>query len=357
MPQGLIRLWRWFDQLVERAVLRHQTATEELGLSSLLVLIVVASFGLALVFPGASDQFLFVQLALVAFFRGPRAGLAWAFPTWACYAKLCMNWQEAAFFAGLCIYGILIAGVTTQKFRQARSHELQMQSSLELAREVQRSLQPAACVQCDPLEMASSIEHFGELGGDLVCWQRKADESGAYILVGDIMGKGVQAALTAAYVKGLFDEIARQCSGPRDLLQRLHLHLVRRTSVDSFLTAVCIEVDNAGTWVVCRAGFPNVFLSRASGEALAGADPGLMLGLPFEPQLEEARWPRQPGDQLIVTSDGLMEEEEAPRELLAHLQEVRCLEIESALKSCVGFLRRRGTASGSDDQTAVLLRW
>jgi len=337
-------------------VLRHQSAAEKLGLSGLLVLIVVSSFALAVVFPGASDQFLFVQLALVAFFRGPRAGLLWSLPTWACYAKLCNNWQEAGFFAGLCIYGILIAGVTTQKFRQARSHELQMLSSLELARQVQLSLQPADCVRCGSLQMASSIEHFGELGGDLVCWQRKADESGAYVLVGDIMGKGVQAALTAAYVKGLFDEIARQCVGPADLLLRLHAHLSQRTSVDSFLTAVCIEVDGEGRWVVCRAGFPNVFLRRADGQSLQGSDPGMMLGLPFKPQLQEVVWQQLAGDQMLIASDGLMEEEEAPLELLAHLGQVHDQEIVSALRSCVEFLRRRGTASGADDQTAVLLR-
>ena len=302
---------------------------------------------LAVLHPGAADQLLFLQLALLTFFLGAVPGAFCLLPTWLGYTSLVSNPWDRLFFAGLCLYGWLIAGVTTWKYRQSRSHELQMKSSLELARQVQLSLQPPTEVRGSGWEMASRIDAYRELGGDLVCWQ------GRFVLVGDVMGKGAQAALTAAYVKGLFDSLASQVSDPRQLLLGLHAHLARRTYVDSFFCGLCVEISQH-EWKICRAGFPPAFLERADGTALTADCCGMMIGLPFEPELEVEAFERHPQDQWLIASDGLIEEEQATPELRQQLQKVSALPVGQALDALVAFLQ--GGPCAPDDRTAVLLR-
>jgi len=297
--------------------------------------------------PGAADQLLYLQLVLLTFFLGPLPGAACLLPTWVGYAALVPLPWERLCFAGLCLFGWAIAGVTTGKYRQARSHELQMQTGLELARQVQLSLQPPAVVQGKGWQMASRIDAYRELGGDLVCWQ------GRFVLIGDVMGKGAQAALTAAYVKGLFDSQASCAEDPRQLLLGLHSHLVGRTNVDSFFCGLCFEISESH-WKVCRAGFPPAFLRRSDGCVTPTLSGGMMIGLPFEPDLQVEEFPRLPGDQWLVASDGLIEEEQAGPELCQELGKVAPLPVEQALHQLVQFLQCGPCAP--DDRTAVLLR-
>lgn len=347
-----------FDQAVERAVLQRQSPYEYWSWRLILCLAVLAAGYGAAISPVLAGELLFVQLALVAFLSGLKVGFFWTLITWLFYAWLHPHGLQQVFFGAFFTYGFLIAGVTARKFRETRNHELQMLSSLNLARQVQLSLQPPSQVQCGEIAMASSIQSFRELGGDLVCWQPKPDGSGWFFLVGDVMGKGAQAALTAAYVKGLFDEVAQASEQPVELLTRLHAHLARRTVVDSFLSAVCILADTqSGQWEVCRAGFGSPFLRRAGGETLRVEEAGIMLGLPFEPELENLRFDHEPGDQWFIASDGLLEEEDAP-DCLLEAMKVGCQSTpEAALDGCVQALLRSHQGSESDDRTAVILRW
>lgn len=313
------------------------------------------SVALAWSWPESADQLLFLQLATLAFFWGLRAGAAWLLPTWLAYNQVVFDTFDRLCFAGFCVYGLLIAGVSTRKYRLARWNEQQVISSLEIARQVQISLQPGPLIEWRGVELASSIQMARQLGGDLVCFQ--AHDDSFFVLVGDVMGKGAQAALTAAYVKGLFDELARSAQEPRELLLGLHQHLERRTVTDSFLAAVCIQADlHANCWRICRAGLPPAFLVRGDGTHETVPDPGIMLGVPLSPELVVFETEHRPGDQLFLASDGLLEEEEAPGELLDSIASHSTLPAPTALDASCSVLRGR-LRSAVDDETAILIRW
>ena len=205
--------------------------------------------------------------------------------------------------------------------------------------------------------MASSVEAARELGGDLVCWQPRPDGTGIFVLVGDVMGKGAQAALTAAYVKGLFDELAQSAHDPRDLLMQLHRHLTRRTVVDSFLAAMCVELNfQENRWRICRAGLPAAFIVRSStAELCSTPEAGIMLGIPLEPDLQVTEVEHCAGDRFFLASDGLLEEESAPAELVSALRGKG--EAAEVLRGAIDCLLRRGTGAAIDDRTAVLIVW
>lgn len=349
-------LWKALDRQVERAVLRSLTERERLWLRCATFATVVISVLCSYLYPAAAAQLLFMQLAMLTFFFGLRAGGAWALPTWLLYCGCVSGRFERGIFSLFCVYALLITGVTVQKFRQAKRQQMQLESALDMARQVQISLQPPPLVDFGYAQLACQIEMAKQLGGDFVCHQ--ATSRGHFILIGDVMGKGAQAALTAAYVKGLFDELARTVEEPQVLLMVLHEHLVERTVVDSFLAATCVLLDRENQcWRICRAGLPAAGVVRLDGSCACAGDPGIMLGIPISPILTTCEVAYQPGDQFFLASDGLCEEEHLPCELVAALVSSAGRSPDQALRRCVATLQNTANVGADDDKTAVLIRW
>lgn len=349
-------LWKALDRQVERAVLRALNERERKILLLAMAAVVLGSVLCAYLFPAAAAQLLFTQLAMVTFFFGLRIGWAWTLPTWLLYCGCVNGVFERIVFSFFCLYAVLIAGVTVHKFRQAKRQQMQLESALDMARQVQISLQPPPLVDFGYAQLACQIEMAKQLGGDFVCHQ--STDHGHLVLIGDVMGKGAQAALTAAYVKGLFDELARTTIDPRSLLLGLHEHLMERTEVDSFLAATCVLLDcQAASWRICRAGLPAAGIVRKDGSCACASDPGIMLGIPVPPVLSVCEVAHEPGDQFFLASDGLCEEEQLPASLVQAL----CLSAqrspEQALRYCVTALRSSTCVGAEDDKTAVLIRW
>lgn len=348
--------WKALDRQVERAVLRALTERERRVLALAMAAVVLASVFCAYWFPAAAAQLLFTQLAMVTFFFGLRTGGVWTLPTWLLYCGCVNGLFERIVFSFFCLYALLIAGVTVHKFRQAKRQQMQLESALDMARQVQISLQPPPLVNFGYAQLACQIEMAKQLGGDFVCHQ--ATELGHLVLIGDVMGKGAQAALTAAYVKGLFDELARTTVDPRSLLLGLHEHLMERTEVDSFLAATCVLLErDAACWRICRAGLPAAGVVRKDGSCLCASDPGIMLGIPIPPVLSVCEVPHEPGDQFFLASDGLCEEEQLPAEVVNALRLSLQRSPEHALRHCVTTLRNSTCVGADDDKTAVLIRW
>ncbi|MBS2038440.1 serine/threonine-protein phosphatase [bacterium] len=336
--------------------MRSLTARELRLLRSAAAVLVVLALGGSYHFPALASQLLFMQLAMITFFFGLRAGSLWISPTWLIYCLCVEGRLERSLFGLFCIYALLITGVTVNKFRQAKRQQLQLESALDVARQVQLSLQPPELVDFGYAQMACQIEMAKQLGGDFVCYQ--PCKHGHFILIGDVMGKGAQAALTAAYVKGLFDELARTLDDPKELLLILHEHLLERTVVDSFLAATCVQLDREQKcWKICRAGLPAAGVVRQDGTCNCVGDPGIMLGVPIAPQLTTCVVDYQPGDQFFLASDGLCEEEHLPSEVINALVSVSARPPEAALRHCVTMLRNCMAVGADDDKTAVLIRW
>lgn len=349
-------LWKVLDRQVERAVLRSLTERERFLLRCGMFFVVVLSICCSYLYPAAAAQLLFMQLAMLTFFFGLRLGAAWTLPTWLLYCGCVEGRFERAIFAFFCLYALLITGVTVHKFRQAKRQQLQLESALDMARQVQISLLPPPLVDFGYAQLACQIEMAKQLGGDFVCYQ--ATSRGHFILIGDVMGKGAQAALTAAYVKGLFDELARTVEDPQLLLMVLHEHLVERTVVDSFLAATCVLLDReAQCWRICRAGLPGAAVVRMDGSCACANDPGIMLGIPVSPSLSTCELPYQAGDQFFLASDGLCEEEQLPSQVVNALLRAAGLSADQALRHCVTTLRNSTSVGAEDDKTAVLIRW
>jgi sigma-B regulation protein RsbU (phosphoserine phosphatase) len=186
---------------------------------------------------------------------------------------------------------------------QAVDHE-RVRRELELAAEIQRSLLPAT--------RPSSLPVFGlnvparAVSGDFFDFLELDDQRIAFCL-GDVSGKGMNAALMATKTASLYRYLARSVEGPGRLLQTLNDELVATTTRGMFVTMVAGVLDR-GRGVVCLASAghepPLLYDARGQFAAIPAQAPPLAI-LPdhFFPESEL----RVDGGTLYVFSDGLTE--------------------------------------------------
>jgi serine phosphatase RsbU (regulator of sigma subunit) len=191
---------------------------------------------------------------------------------------------------------------------EATRHEL------ELARIMQEAALPQAPVQCPGMEVASEWEFAREVGGDFHVFLTDNDRIG--IVLGDVSGKGVPAALAATTIGHLIPWL-RPLDNPERALGNLNLDLVRRLPTDAFATLQFAIIDRStGALDLWNAGHPPAVLCRVSHEKsliLEHFNPllGVMPEWDGSPQKVQMRH----GDVLVLYSDGLIEARNEEREM------------------------------------------
>lgn len=183
-----------------------------------------------------------------------------------------------------------------------------LERELEMAARIQRSLLPEALPSLSGFEFANLYRPCAALGGDF--YDFNVDESGAKILVSDVIGHGVQAALTTMLLKGIFQEAAEEAKAPVELLEDMNgrLHRVMPEGMYAAASVVFLEADSSSL-KFANAGLPYPFVLRASEKrldeiALAGPPLGLF-GDASILQYEARGLDLEPGDVMLVGSDGI----------------------------------------------------
>jgi serine phosphatase RsbU (regulator of sigma subunit) len=236
---------------------------------------------------------------------------------------------------------------------------------LEIAADIQRSLLPDTLPACKPFELAAACQSALQVGGDFFDVVPAGDGS-TLIVIADVMGKGVPAALFAAVLRSTLRSMPQLYSLPGELLAAanriLHDDLSR---VSMFITAKVIFLNPRwGKLITASAGHCPLLISDAP-EKDAPRNSGLPLGIEskvFYPQIVNAL---APGAAAMLFTDGLSETRNAAGEQLGENRLQQFLADAAAraqnaneVKSFV--LERlkefRGTAPLTDDQTFVIIR-
>jgi len=187
-----------------------------------------------------------------------------------------------------------------------RRHTSRLEAELAAARAFQQSLLPPASAQIEGLAIEARYLPCAELGGDLYDYAASGPGR-ATLLIADVAGHGVRAAMLTGVVKAAFDASHVDDYEPRAIIRRI-AEGVRRFELARFVTAVCARVDvTRGALEYVNAGHP--------GGAKWAAGGGNILRLestgPFaSAAFPDARW-AQPvlewahGDALLLFTDGL----------------------------------------------------
>jgi len=128
------------------------------------------------------------------------------------------------------------------------------------------------------------------------------------LLVGDVSGKGVPAALTMAQLLAEFRTHAALDAAPLDLVRELNIAQSRRTQRGVFCTLYYAVFDPATGEVVCvNAGHHPALCVRKHGCEMVGPPTGPPIGIFADASWEEGRYHLDPGDAIYLYTDGIVE--------------------------------------------------
>lgn len=209
---------------------------------------------------------------------------------------------------GVLVFILCLAYALGRSIFRAEAEFASMQRELQTARQIQSSLLPQQVPTPSGLDVAVRYVPMAAVAGDIYDFV-EIGPSALGILVADVMGHGIPAALVASMVKLAFTAQAEHARDPAAVLTSMNEILCRHLE-HSYVTAVYAVVDTATRRVTfANAGHPPPFFQRR-GEPTARTDPDTDLILGFVP---DARYTNRcielfaAGDRILFCSDGVME--------------------------------------------------
>ena len=190
--------------------------------------------------------------------------------------------------------------------------KLTTRDELEIAREIQLSLQPVNIPESRLLSIATYSKPARMVGGDFFDIVQPNDDR-VISIVGDVADKGVSAALYAAYAQSMFQSFSQTNISPAAIFQNINDLIYKRMRDGDFITAVIAFFDlNEKSVTIARAGHNWPLYYCAGTRTITELKPkGISIGLfenvQFSDRLEEQKIYFKQGDLLLLYSDGVTE--------------------------------------------------
>lgn len=219
-------------------------------------------------------------------------------------------WLRTDFFgAAFYLSSAVIAALLIRQTWDGWKKNDGLRIEIAAARELQQQLVPLALPTVAGLELEAAYLPAQEVGGDFYQVMEQSDGA-ALILVGDVSGKGLKAAMTGVLTIGAARVLAGDSLGPAALLTRLNQEMTR-SSKEGFVTCVCARVAQDGTLTLANAGH---LAPYRNGEEMP-VESGLPLGIAAGVEYTEITLRLAQGDSLTFLSDGVVEAQNAAGEL------------------------------------------
>jgi hypothetical protein len=184
-----------------------------------------------------------------------------------------------------------------------------LQAEFQAARAVQQQLVPASLPPVPGFTLEAAYRPAAEVGGDF--YQVLPQSGDATILVvGDVSGKGLKAAMLGTLVVGALRSLAQEDLSPSQILNRLNEQLIH-SSDGGFVTCLVLRIAPGGAATVANAGH---LAPYRNGDEYK-CEPGLPLGLTADAHYGESGLTLAPGDTLTFLSDGVVEARSSTGEL------------------------------------------
>jgi len=185
--------------------------------------------------------------------------------------------------------------------KQARRQELAVSARL------QQSILPRPVDLGADWSIAASMKPARDIGGDFYDWFRTA-EGRLILLVADVSGKGIPAALFMAVSRTLIRASVHSNAGIEAALSAVNTELDAENEEAMFVTVFLAEVDlRNGTLRYINAGHCDGWLKRADGELVTLGPTGPAVALRPNVRFRSEAVEMRPGDLLVLSSDGVNE--------------------------------------------------
>ncbi|MCL1909031.1 MAG: PP2C family protein-serine/threonine phosphatase [Holophagaceae bacterium] len=200
--------------------------------------------------------------------------------------------------------------------RESRLQSMKLEKDMELARNIQRRLLPHRPPEPQGWQCSAANLPYGAVGGDLYdLWVAKDSDKGdrLHVLVGDISGKGLPAALMmtqlSAFVRAMAD---RRVTDWGYLARRLNARMneVRERNRYTTLFAASINPINGDLRYLNAGHNPPILVPGDGGPVRRLNATGPVIGLLNDVEFDEGHEVMEPGDVLLAFTDGLVEAED-----------------------------------------------
>jgi phosphoserine phosphatase RsbU/P len=254
--------------------------------------------------------------------------------------------------------------IENERLAEVEQGEQLMKKELEQAAEIQRNLLPRKAPPVQGLELSAFSYPCRSVGGDYFDYL-KMPGGRMGIIVGDVAGKGLAAALLMSSLQARVQVLIDEPSDVSTLIARLNASVCRTCPGNRFVTFFLCAFDPATSELsYTNAGHNPPYLVRAaSGEIEELTVGGPVLGILPSAKYQSASLKLEPGDVLVMFSDGITEaqsptgEEFGEGRLLEALKPLCTLPAAEISKSLGESVEQfMGTAPAADDITLVVAR-
>ena len=186
------------------------------------------------------------------------------------------------------------------------------QEELKIAQRVQKALLPLHLDHPDSFDICAYSNTADEVGGDYYDTYQ-VDENHFVLIMGDVSGKGTSAAFHMAQMKGVFQSLIQLGLRPAEFMEKANSALSKCLERNHFITASIFEIDVVHqTFCHARAGHIPTLWYKASERtaefiSMEGLGLGIVRNLTYKNHVHEKTFDYQPGDILVLLTDGILE--------------------------------------------------
>jgi serine phosphatase RsbU (regulator of sigma subunit) len=257
----------------------------------------------------------------------------------------------------------LVVALSNARLYKASLEKQRMEEELSMARQIQMDLLPKTLPHGDDFEFAAYSEPSRYVGGDFYDFlETRRDTTG--IVIADVSGKGMPAALMVSQIQAMFRSEARNTDSLVKILQNVNFLMATTTSSEKFVTVFYAEFDTVGKILhYSNAGHNYPIVIHKNGAHQFLIEGGLLMGAFSDARYKEDSIHLLPGDLVFFYTDGINEahgkdgEQYGEDRLLELITDIRDLPAEEITKKVVEDVQNFAVADmPQDDMTVVALK-
>ncbi len=258
---------------------------------------------------------------------------------------------------------IIITAFAMKKYREAYFYEQRFKRDLELARVLQRTLVPKP-FNLGRIRVTGYIKQSMQIGGDFYYF-RPFKRKYAMFAIGDVMGKGITAAIAMAVIMGIFYEWGVKSILPSSMLHKINRRIIRLWGESHLFSTVFYGIlnENTGEFIHASAGHQSAILIGKTGEGKIITGDGLPVGMYTDMKWTNYHMMLEPGDKIILFTDGICEARNSKNEmysverLMSVVEKYRASEPEQIRNKIIDDLQKftKQPHSVGDDKAIVII--
>jgi hypothetical protein len=204
---------------------------------------------------------------------------------------------------------LIITVMLLRRFIIAQRAKEQWKLEIAQARHMQQILIPNKLPELNDLQIDSEYRPAREVGGDFFQIVPKDEDGTSLIVFGDVTGKGLQAGMLVAMIVGAIRSTAQHDNRPERILEALNDQLCERESASA--TCMVLRFSPNGVVELANAGQLPPYLNGSEMQIEGALPLGMLRGMDYP----VTSFQLEPGDSLVIMSDGVVEAQNASGEL------------------------------------------